>query len=96
MTHASRRIAVLTALLALPLAAGATVGVGTASAEEWQYGPVYRAEQSGEGAQYFCNKALSLERASQSYIVVPCTNVPNTDVWYRIVVNPYNWGWRSA
>ncbi|MDI9927455.1 hypothetical protein [Rhodococcus sp. IEGM 1341] len=93
MTHSSRRIAVLTGLLALPLAAGATIGVGTASADEWHYGPVYRAEQSGEGAQYFCNKALSLEHASQSYILVPCTNVADTDVWYRIVVNPYNWGW---
>ncbi|MBJ7322646.1 MAG: hypothetical protein JHC70_09935 [Rhodococcus sp.] len=95
MNRTSRRIAVLTGLLALPLAAGTTMGAATASADEWHYGPVYRAEQSGEGAQYFCNKALSLEKASQSYIVVSCTNVENTDTWYRIVVNPYNWGWSS-
>ena len=95
MNRTGRRIAVLTGMMAVPIAVGATVGTATAGADPWHYGPVYRAEQSGEGAQYFCNKALSLEKASQSYIVVPCTNVGNTDTWYRIVVNPYNWGWRG-
>ncbi|WP_338888581.1 hypothetical protein [Rhodococcus sovatensis] len=93
MKNVSRRIAVLTGMMALPIAAGATVGAATANADPWHYGPVYRAESSGEGGQYLCNKAQSLEQASQSIVLVPCTNVPNTDVWYRIVVNPYNWGW---
>lgn len=93
MRNVSRRSAVLTGVMALPIAAGATVGVATAAADPWHYGPVYRSESSGEGGQYLCNKAQSLEQATQSIVLVPCTNEPNTDVWYRIVVNPYSWGW---
>ncbi|WP_072806198.1 hypothetical protein [Rhodococcoides yunnanense] len=93
MKRTSRRIAVLTGVMALPIVVGAGVGATTASADQWHYGPVYRSENSGEGGQYFCSKAQSLEQSSQSIIIVPCTNVPDTDVWYRVVFNPYNWGW---
>lgn len=93
MNRSNRRIAVLTGMMAIPIAVGTTVGAGTASADEWHYGPVYRSEYSGEAGQYLCGKAQALEQASRSIILVPCTNVPDTDAWYRIVLNPYNWEW---
>ena len=93
MNRTSRRVAVLTGMMALPIAAGATIGTATASADPWHYGPVYRSEFSGEAGQYLCSKAQALEQAQQSIIIVPCTNVPDTDIWYRIVLNPFNLGW---
>lgn len=93
MNRTSRRIAVLTGMMAVPIAVGATVGIATASADPWHYGPVYRSEFSGEAGQYLCNKAQNLEQAQQMYILQPCTGVPDTDVWYRIVLSPFNWGW---
>ncbi|MCQ4120050.1 hypothetical protein [Rhodococcus tibetensis] len=85
-----RRTAALAGLMAAPLVLGSTVGVGTAGADPWHVGPVYRAETSGEGAEYFCNKAAALEQTT-GYIIIPCTLDTATDVWYRVVVNPVNW-----
>ncbi|MDJ0393683.1 hypothetical protein QMK17_10110 [Rhodococcus sp. G-MC3] len=90
MKRAVRRMAVLATLVAAPVALGAGIGSATADAAPWHVGPVYRAEMTGEGAQYFCSKAQALEQSSQSIVLVPCTQ--EGDVWYRVVVNPYNWG----
>lgn len=87
----ARRTAALVGILSAPLVLGATVGAGTASAEPWHIGPVYRAEMSGEGAEYFCGKAAALEQTS-GVVVVPCTFDEPTNVWYRVVFNPASWG----
>lgn len=89
MNKTSRRIAVLATTAALPIVIGSALGATTAAADPWHVGPVYRAETTGEGAQYFCSKAQALEQSSQSFIVIPCTE--EAGVWYRVVVNPYNW-----
>lgn len=88
MKRSARRVAVLVALAAVPMA----LGSATAEAAPWQVGPVYRAEMSGEGSQYFCSKAQALEQASQSIVFVPCTYDADAGVWFRVVLNPYNWG----
>ncbi|AWK72472.1 hypothetical protein CBI38_13670 [Rhodococcus oxybenzonivorans] len=85
-----RRTAALVGLLAAPLVLGSTVGAGTAGADPWHVGPVYRAETSGEGGEYFCNKAAALEQTT-GYIIIPCTFDSAADVWYRVVFNPVNW-----
>lgn len=77
-------------MVAAPVALGAGIGSATAQADPWHVGPVYRAEMTGEGAQYFCSKAQALEQSSQSVILVPCTT--EGAVVYRVVLNPYNWG----
>ena len=87
----ARRAVAMAGILAAPLVLGATVGAGSASAEPWHVGPVYRAETSGEGAEYFCGKAAALEQTS-GVVIVPCTFDSATAVWYRVVFNPANWG----
>lgn len=77
-------------MVALPITIAAGLGTATAQAEPWHVGPVYRAEVTGEGAQYFCSKAQALEQSSQSIVLVPCTQDGTS--WYRVVVNPYSWG----
>nr|WP_296773909.1 hypothetical protein [Rhodococcus sp. (in: high G+C Gram-positive bacteria)] len=90
MKRTAQRIAVLATIVAAPVALGVSIGSASADAAPWHVGPVYRAETTGEGAQYFCSKAQALEQSSQSIVLVPCTR--DGDVWYRVVVNPYNWG----
>jgi hypothetical protein len=87
----ARRTAAVVGILSAPFVLGATLGAGTASAEPWHVGPVYRAETSGEGAQYFCGKASSLEQTS-GVVIVPCTFDAAANVWYRVVFNPVSWG----
>lgn len=87
----ARRTAALVGIIAAPLVLGATLAAGTASADAWHVGPVYRAETSGEGAEYFCGKASALEQTS-GVVIVPCTFDAATDVWYRVVFNPVSWG----
>ncbi|MFC7450400.1 hypothetical protein [Rhodococcus daqingensis] len=85
---ATRRTARIFVLLAAPVVLGATLGTAPANAEPWEFGPLYRSESSGEGAQYLCSKAEMLERTSRAVVLVPCTQDPVTSNWYRVVFNP--------
>ncbi|WP_027501873.1 hypothetical protein [Rhodococcus sp. UNC363MFTsu5.1] len=91
-TKTTRRTATIVGLLAAPVVLGATLGTATASAEPWEFGPLYRSESSGEGAQYLCSKAEMLERTSRAIVIVPCTQDPVTGNWYRVVFNPLGHG----
>lgn len=85
MARTIRRVGAVLGALAVPLVLASTIGVGAADAQPWKLGPLYRGEFSGEGAEYLCNKALLLEKASGATIVQPCTYDPAEGVWYRIV-----------
>ncbi|MDV2474365.1 hypothetical protein F8M49_01185 [Rhodococcus zopfii] len=80
--------AVVGALMA-PVAFGITVGAGTARAESWQLGPLYRYEFTGVGAEYFCSKSTAQARAARAIELVPCTLDPATGSWYRIAIDTY-------
>ncbi|PTR26674.1 hypothetical protein C8K36_105247 [Rhodococcus sp. OK519] len=96
MTSSVRRAAAVFGILAVPLVLGSTAGAGVATAQPWQFGPVYRAESSGEGAEYLCNKALSLEKAYRAIVIEPCTYDPAENVWYRVVFSPAILGFGSS
>ncbi|MFD7046291.1 hypothetical protein [Rhodococcus jostii] len=91
----ARRTAVLVGLLIAPVVLGATVGVGTANAQPWQVGPVYRAEFTGDAGETLCGEAARLEQSSGAITIVPCTFDPAANVWYRVVFNPRAWDFQS-
>lgn len=72
-----------------PIAVGATIGAGTAGAAPWQVGPLYRAEFTGEAAQYLCSKSAAHANSSRIIELVPCTYDSETDSWYRIALDTY-------
>ncbi|MDV6277844.1 hypothetical protein R3Q06_30600 [Rhodococcus erythropolis] len=94
-TPVLRRTTALAALLAAPILLGAVIGAGTANAQPWQVGPVYRAEFTGDAAQYLCENAAALEKSEGAITLVPCTADPSINGWYRVVVNPKAWNFGS-
>ncbi|QKT11256.1 hypothetical protein [Rhodococcus sp. W8901] len=73
-----------------------SLGAGAADATPWKFGPVYRGEFSGEGAEYLCNKALLLEKAYRAVVIEPCAYDPAEGVWYRVVFAPETAGFGSS
>ena len=71
-----RRTAAVLGVVAAPLAFAASFGVASAEATPWRIGPLYRAETSGESAEYVCNKALAMEKSSRAVVLEPCTYEP--------------------
>ncbi len=66
-----RRTAAVLGVVAAPLAFAASFGVASAEATPWRIGPLYRAETSGESAEYVCNKALAMEKSSNPAPTMP-------------------------
>lgn len=90
-----RRTAAVAALVAAPILVGTVVCAGTANAQPWQLGPVYRAEFTGEAAQYMCESAAALEESEGAVTLIPCTSDPGINGWYRVVFNPRAWNFGS-
>ncbi len=84
------------AAVAVPVVVATSLGVGSAEATPWRFGPLYRGEFSGEGAEYLCNKALALEKAYRAVVIEPCTYDAAEGVWYRVVFAPGTLGFGSS
>ena len=91
-----RRTAAVLGVVAAPLAFAASFGVASAEATPWRIGPLYRAETSGESAEYVCNKALAMEKSSRAVVLEPCAYDAAQDVWYRVVFAPGALGFGSS
>ena len=96
MTRSVRRTASVLAAVAAPLVVASSLGVGSAEATPWRIGPLYRAETSGESAEYVCNKALGFEKSYRAVVIEPCTYDAAEGVWYRVVFAPDTLGFGSS